>query len=818
KNVIVLKSDGTDFVNCTGDYNVSEDNTAPGANSLNTLDPFLIIKDTARAAPDLRLKGTSVAKNAGDSVGLSALYNNAINNATRQYGAWDIGADEITIHPMTWVGLGADNNWSTVANWAGGSAPTSSDTAFFDSASVKQSVVDAGYGGTVKGIHLGVGYTDTVKLARKLTVTNYFVMESGTTARFTPQTDSLQINVAALWRLLGGQFLPGTGTVFVYGPAVSASCTLRVSTGHKFYNFELRMGNSHYFNTYGNMFIENNLTLTSGGFGGDHADTIEVRGNVNSTGNTGGGGGYLYFTGPNAQTLSCPDIGRIPGIVINKSGGTLSLQDTIRPQGLWNHIAGTVNPGTSTVYINNVGSMNSNISTAGMSFYNLRVMGGWSVNINTNIDVDNDFSIENNGGYAINVNDKNITVGGNWTNEGNYVATTGTVTFDGSGISNVVTGGIGASQDFVSVTVNKTGAGKVVLRTNDLKVTSGLNITQGILDQGSASGIITGGAVTIGASGKLINRGTGYDSLGGNLTNDGLVYLNGGGYVAGETNIAVHSTAVGVDRTWSGTGTYFLTDVDIKNQVLSSGTIKMKSSTITGVCTGFDTTTHVTSSLSIGTSTSAIKSAGTATVAATDSVVTFAGVTLDDSIGEGDRIIFDVNGSSYGPDTLYIKSRDNAGQVTLQIVSPLAYTAEDYQIKRTFNDLGPWESATDADLVAQKVVKKGVCYNDGVFTTQLLIDGSTCDANHYRWVTVAVGNRHNGKAYSTAGARVEECGYHAVVDNRDQYTIIEWLQVRACDLGSGISNTGGGSGDVTVVRNCIVYTYLQSSSGNPGIG
>jgi hypothetical protein len=283
-----------------------------------------------------------------------------------------------------------------------------------------------------------------------------------------------------------------------------------------------------------------------------------------------------------------------------------------------------------------------------------------------------------------------------------------------------------------------------------------LNITSGTLNQGSSTyGLKTGGDITIGANGIWKNIGSGYDSLGGNVINNGLIYMNGGGYVAGDADVALRSTGAGVNRTWSGAGKYFLTDVDVKNQLLSSGTVYMKSSAITGTCTGFDTTTHSISKLSIGTSSSAIVSAGTATVAALDSVVTFAGVALGVTVGEGDRIIFDVNGSSFGPETCYVKSRDNATQMTLQLVTPYAFTGEDYEIRRVFNTMQAWETAREDDLIAQKVLEKGICYDDGAFTAGVTISGSTCDASHYLWLTAAVGQRHNGMAYSNTGVRID---------------------------------------------------------------
>src|SRR5678810_938070 len=43
---------------------------------------------------------------------------------------------------FTWIGAGSDNNWSTGANWQGGSAPGAGDTAAFSNVSIKNATID----------------------------------------------------------------------------------------------------------------------------------------------------------------------------------------------------------------------------------------------------------------------------------------------------------------------------------------------------------------------------------------------------------------------------------------------------------------------------------------------------------------------------------------------------------------------------------------------------------------------------------------------------------------------------------------------------
>ncbi|MBL8028433.1 MAG: hypothetical protein JNL74_18555, partial [Fibrobacteres bacterium] len=833
KNNIFLKVSGSSvggggIASYTKSYNISSDAGDGGTGSKASRNAWDVIADTSTAAPDLHISYTSCAKDSGDSVGMSSTFIKDIDDTIRQYSKWDIGADELTLHPYTWVGLGADNNWSTAANWFNGvSAPGASDTAFFTNVSTKRSYVDASYAGTVKSVYISSGYTDSIKLYKKLVISDSLKQSGGTFYCGSYQLVAKQLG------LYGGVFSASSDTVFTNnGIDLRGTCSFVHNNGTVFsngntkmyadvgeypelYNYKIATYPSDFnlsgcFNIMGNLNFDNANTFIG--------DTLAVYGNILNTCEYSFSGTQLakiLIKGASNVTMSAAgNKGNYGTVIIDKSGGQLVVQDSVLVCKNFINLNATVDLSASPHM--QFSASDAILTPGSCSYPNVTVAGAGTITLTGNWDINGYLVIALSNGLLGNYN---VNVAGNLTNTSSWnVGGQWSIILDGNS-NQTISGsyaGVAAAWPNKTFTINKT-SGKVLLGAN-FTLPNALTLTSGVLDQGAAYGLKTGGALTIGASATLINRGTGYDSLGGDVINNGLVFINGGGYSAGDADVMLRSTVDLTARTWSGTGKYFLTDVDVKDQTLSSGTIYMRSSAKTGTCTGFDTTKHIVTPLSIGTSASALFNTGTVSVSAADSIVTFSGVALNTTVGEGDRIIFDVNGSSFGPETCYVKSRDNTTQVTLQLPSPLSFTAEDYEIRRVFNSPGSWESATDRNLVAQKVIYKGVCYNDGVFTTQVLIDGSTCDVNHYRWITVAVGNRHNGNAYSTAGVRMEECGYHAVVDNRDQYTLIEWMQVKACNLGSGISNLGGGSGDVTTVRNCIVYTYSQNSSGNPGIG
>ena len=62
----------------------------------------------------------------------------------------------------TWDGGGSTSSWSEAANWSGDVVPGSGDIAVFDGTSTKDSVIDAGFGGSLQGLQINSGYTGTI--------------------------------------------------------------------------------------------------------------------------------------------------------------------------------------------------------------------------------------------------------------------------------------------------------------------------------------------------------------------------------------------------------------------------------------------------------------------------------------------------------------------------------------------------------------------------------------------------------------------------------------------------------------------------------
>ncbi|HEV7745972.1 MAG TPA: DUF4214 domain-containing protein [Pyrinomonadaceae bacterium] len=145
---------------------------------------------------------------------------------------------------------------------------------------------------------------------------------------------------------------------------------------------------------------------------------------------------------------------------------------------------------------------------------------------------------------------------------------TGDLTF--AGAANQIFTNNGGANPSGTWTFNKP-SGKVTLASNlVLQPGQQLNITAGILEQ-AASSNLTAGPVVIGATGKLTNQGSGDLTLEGSIVNDGVISLNGGGGSCGDADsILIRSLPDGTQRTWSGSGNFFLTDVDVKDQAAAN--------------------------------------------------------------------------------------------------------------------------------------------------------------------------------------------------------------------------------------------------------
>ena len=311
---------------------------------------------------------------------------------------------------------------------------------------------------------------------------------------------------------------------------------------------------------------------------------MEVKGNIVQAAASASGSATILINGTGNQTFTGGgSSASLINVNINKPSGTLTLSGTIRTTSNWTYTAGTIDPGTSTVLFDPC-SVCSLTITGSHTLYNVTFGSGpyygqtYTVASGTTLTVNGTLTLG-----ATSVSNPNNLNTGTVEVKGNIVqaaaSATGSALINITGPNDQTITSAGTNWPTSTWTINKS-SGTVTLASNlTLGTTQALNITSGILSQG-ASYNLTAGAITIASSGTLLNKGTGDLTLGGTLTNSGLVSL-GAGDCGGTDDILIRSSSTGVQRSWNGSGTFRLYDVDIKDMA-GSASVTAYTATNTG--------------------------------------------------------------------------------------------------------------------------------------------------------------------------------------------------------------------------------------------
>ena len=455
---------------------------------------------------------------------LKAIHSSSLGNLSN----WDLDP--------YWVGAGADNNWSTEANWDTGTVPTQFDTLTFDGLTGlnpnKDSFLDPAFQGTIDNLILN-GYSGTLTLGRDLTLKGDFNRQSGT-------------------------FNPATYTVSF----IDSSKPSNVLGNNTFYNFTcltpekiIRFEAGATQTILGLFKIEGAFTRHVKLISTQPGDRwqidpsgprdliyawIEDSYNVNPAeivmtkstdrGNSIGWDPTVTWIGPAGGTWSTDanwSSGADPGagddVVFDGTANTNSTVDS--------SFAGTIgslslNSGytaqvtmartlTTTTASGCNGNVTVNSGTLTLSTYTLTVAGTLSVAGGTltassgNIDANGDVSLSS-GTLTAPASGKSFTVFGSWTKSGGtFTPGTGTVTFDATTTGKSITDG---SSNFYNLTFNSSGGWSFADSTiidNDLTVTLGtLSGTNDItVNGGDATGNgsinLTSGTFLLDASGNF---------------------------------------------------------------------------------------------------------------------------------------------------------------------------------------------------------------------------------------------------------------------------------------------------------------------------
>lgn len=484
----------------------------------------------------------------------------------------------------TWDGGGgADTKWSTAANWSSNSIPGSSDIARFNNTSVNNCSIDVDI--NVAGIDVQSTYTGTITQGANNSITvgsSDFKVAAGT---FTGSSNSIDCNDA--FTLSGGVFTSTTGTLFIDGNFTLSGGTFThnsgtvkldggaatLDIGSATLNHLIIEKGSTNLTVTGTAAVAGNLTITTAN--NINTGTIAVAGNVTTSDTSVTGSGTIKLNGTGAQTLGAGGgSGEVPKVTIDKSAGTLTLQDTIEVTGNWTYTAGTVNAGTSTVKFQ---TDSLTVDSGTMSFNDVVLdMGGNDLAVTGTMDVNGSLTLT----AVRNVNTGTIAVAGNITSTDTSVGGTAKIKLDGAG-SQTITANSGAdfpNNDFVIDKAGGTATLGGAVTFGDL-----LLVTNGTFSQGAANNLTASSGVTVEAGGTYLNTGTGDLTLGGNLANAGTMTLDSNGSGGATDDILVRSTGTAI-RTWSGAGTFNLTDLDVARMTVGAtpGTLTVISGTNSG--------------------------------------------------------------------------------------------------------------------------------------------------------------------------------------------------------------------------------------------
>ncbi len=277
-------------------------------------------------------------------------------------------------HPYLWTGAGGNANWTTGANWYGGSAPGNSNVAYFNDDCVQCNVnintnidvrgidTSSTFPGTItqnsgRTISIGsdgwrhrggsfVGGNSTIVFYEALTG---LVVTGGS---FTSTSGNLNIRADDFRVTSSATYFHNSGTVRLYSNNLT---NLDVSS-HELWNFTFDKSSGGQASIVTSLDVNGTLRLSANGSGNLVNGTIFASGDiyVNDNG-SGGESTRLRVDGATDQLISASGGGAngLSGITFASTGGTVTMQGNMQVRFEFRHISGNVDMSNSTIRLVN---------------------------------------------------------------------------------------------------------------------------------------------------------------------------------------------------------------------------------------------------------------------------------------------------------------------------------------------------------------------------------------------------------------------------------------------------------------------------------
>jgi RHS repeat-associated protein len=412
----------------------------------------------------------------------------------------------------TWIGT--TSTWSVSSNWSGGT-PGVNDTAIFTNGA-NCSITSAI---SVQCIWLTSTYSATVTQSASITAgAGGFIIDAGT---FTGGSSTIIMNGPTF--INGGTFTSTSGTLNLYSDFTYTAGTFNHNSGTVSVNADMNLSGTQTFNNLsftssgiatttagivGTLTVNGTLAFGSGNgiqiLAGGHLNTgnIHANGNITSSGSVIGGTAIINITGSGNQTLTGSGGvgGDLTKVVINKSGGTLTLSSTITVLGSWTYTAGTISAGSSVVYFSGTATVSGSHTLNTVTFNNTA-----TISSGTTLTLSGNLNVAGTSAYSINTGTINVAGNITVTDTASGGGGSATININGTGSQSLTQSGINQGNYLPNVIINKSSGTLTLASGKTVWVNGNWTYTAGTVTTTSSTVVFKGTSPTIDGNHTLNN-------------------------------------------------------------------------------------------------------------------------------------------------------------------------------------------------------------------------------------------------------------------------------------------------------------------------